>query len=262
MLKKYRKSLLTALYCGLFALSPAFAQEKGERPAPEIIREWVKAGIGYYEGNPITRKNPEKALGFFKKAARYDDPEALYYLAVMRQAGETVEPEDEMEYFKRSAEGGYPQAQTVMGVYHIYEALKHQPDSPLYTSEYKTAAEWLKPAAEAGEAEGQFWYGELLMKGLGMEKDQTAGWKWLQTSAEHGNVRSQSMLGAYYWQGTDTVKIDLEKAYQWMTIAKTNHHNKAEVFMERIAQKLTPEQVKIATAKAEAWLAKHPAPKN
>jgi uncharacterized caspase-like protein len=72
---------------------------------------------------------------------------------------------------------------------------------------------WLE-AAEAGDAEAQYYVGEIYEKGLGTEPDYAKAAEWYRRSAEQGYARAQTNLGFLYEQGLG-VEADPRQALEW-----------------------------------------------
>jgi len=75
-------------------------------------------------------------------------------------------------------------------------------------------------AAEQGDVESQFVVGGMLYKGLGVDADRRAGFKWLLQAAEQGKVSPESLnvIGGMYLRG-ELVPLNYLEAKKWLTLA-------------------------------------------
>ena len=73
------------------------------------------------------------------------------------------------------------------------------------------AAALYRQTAEGGVPEGQYEYGRCLLEGIGVEKDETAGFEWMQRAAEQDDLVAMERLGDCYAQGSGT-PCDLARA--------------------------------------------------
>ena len=69
------------------------------------------------------------------------------------------------------------------------------------SGDYATAVIELEPAAEAGDAEAQFYMGTLREHGAGLPKDYGASLAWYRRAAEQGHVGAQFAIGLLYHDG-------------------------------------------------------------
>ena len=79
-------------------------------------------------------------------------------------------------------------------------------------------AAFLREAAEAGVAEAQALYAQLLLDGDGVARDERAAVGWFQRSARQGNVMAVNMLGRCHDLGWG-VAIDKARAADYYEIA-------------------------------------------
>ncbi len=60
--------------------------------------------------------------------------------------------------------------------------------------------EW-RPLAEQGNAQAQFYLGDIYEWGLGVPQDYTEAVKWYRKAADQGHADAQSLLGDMYYEG-------------------------------------------------------------
>ncbi len=72
---------------------------------------------------------------------------------------------------------------------------------------------WLTPA-EGGDAEAQFYVGQIFEKGLGVPPDYPSAAQWYRRAAEQGYASAQINLGSLYETGRG-VERDAQEALRW-----------------------------------------------
>lgn len=80
--------------------------------------------------------------------------------------------------------------------------------------ELSKALRELKPLAENGHAEAQYWLAHMYIRGHGAPQDYTAAAKWYRRAAEQGYPKAQYSLGGLYAFGKGVPK-DHAKAVEW-----------------------------------------------
>ncbi|WP_296612412.1 tetratricopeptide repeat protein [Sphingomonas sp.] len=76
----------------------------------------------------------------------------------------------------------------------------------------------LRQRAESGEAEAQALYGQLLLDGNGVAKDEAAGFAWFNRAAAQGHLMALNMVGRCYDLGW-SVAVDKTRAADCYRIA-------------------------------------------
>ena len=84
--------------------------------------------------------------------------------------------------------------------------------------DYATALEHFRPLAEQGNAEAQYYLGEMYLGGSGLARNSITGVKWTRLSAEQGLGNSYFNLGFAYHVGSGVPK-DFLLAYKWYNLA-------------------------------------------
>jgi TPR repeat protein len=107
-----------------------------------------------------------------------------------------------MDYFRRSAELGYPQAQVVLGYFYETGAIVAQDSTQ--------AADWYKKAARQDDHLADWLVGRLYYTGNGVPRDLNAAESWLQKSANQGDPFGQYLLGLVRLE-----RNDYSKAADW-----------------------------------------------
>ena len=76
------------------------------------------------------------------------------------------------------------------------------------------AAPWVESAARYGVVEAQLRFGQMLLDGAGVARDEAAALAWFQRAAKQGAPEAMNMVGRCYENGWG-VESDLETAAQW-----------------------------------------------
>ena len=91
-------------------------------------------------------------------------------------------------------------------------------------SDYATALRELKPLAEEGHAEAQFWLGKMYNRGDGVPQNYKTALKWWTRAAEQGLAEHQYNLGwRIFFNGRGLPKND-KTAFKWFTRAAEQGH--------------------------------------
>lgn len=131
------------------------------------------------------------------------------------------------------------------------------------SQDYQQAANWYQKAAEQGNAGAQEFLGMLYGNGDGVPKDLRQAAYWLRKAAEQGRVKAQVMLGSMYTFGVG-VPLDWALAYALFSHAAANgdedEDEDASTRKEIVAKMMTPEQIKEGEAIASQWKVGQPFP--
>lgn len=99
------------------------------------------------------------------------------------------------------------------GIKAVDEQLKSAKDS--YSKKnYAEALHLFRELADQGNAEAQYYLGEIYFFGNGVEKDSAEAIKWYERSANQGDANAQNQLGYLYRSGRD-VEQNLDEAKKW-----------------------------------------------
>ena len=86
--------------------------------------------------------------------------------------------------------------------------------NPYFDGDYATTLAKITPLAEAGDAEAQYWLGDMYDHGRGVDEDDAEAVKWYRLAAEQGNADAQYDLGRMYDWGYGVEQDDAE-AVKW-----------------------------------------------
>jgi len=93
--------------------------------------------------------------------------------------------------------------------------------------EYKKAFTLYEQAAKSGDTTAQNALSYLYFNGIGTQKSQEEGLKWLQNAAKSGDVQAALDLGMMYIAG-ENVSQDFKKAAKWLQIAAEKGNSEAQ----------------------------------
>jgi TPR repeat protein len=168
-----------------------------------------------------------KALRLCRPLAEQGDAKAQYALGFMYTNGEGVQ-EDHTEaalLYRQAANQGYAVAQSTLGF--MYNFGRGVPQ------DYAEAEKWYRKAAEQGDAFGQSYLGFMYELGDGLPRNDVLAHMWFSLAAAHSRADF-----ADYGNMADLM----------YDAAKSN----AEM-RDRLANKMTPEQIAEAQRLAREW---------
>jgi hypothetical protein len=154
--------------------------------------------------------------------------------------------------------------------------------------DYQTALGLWQPLADQGNADAQYFIGEMYEDGHGVKQDDTEAMKWLQKAADQGDDAAQYAVAVGYSSGNGVkqdfaeafkwfqkvadkgdkaarfdvasayhdgrgVKQDLVQAYMWCSLAAAAGDAMAGAMIGDYATNMTPEQIAEAKHLAAAW---------
>ena len=203
-----------------------------------------------------TDEDLTEAAGWLSMAAGKEHKHALYSLGMLYLQGRGVEQDDAQAFglFVRSHQKGNPYASYELGK--LYEAGRGtEQDGEMADNCYRVAfLGFLKMEKESRD--DNLWYriGCMYLRGIGTERDVTAGEKYLKKASEYGNTHADYMLGKLYAEGTLAAK-DMEKALYYLHRAAQAGNSSAQYRLGRIyledGQKDIPQAVRFLTLAAE-----------
>ncbi len=154
-----------------------------------------------------------------------------------------------LQEFKPLAEKGHAKAQLALG--HMYELGRGVPQDSA------EAVKWYRKAAEQGHAAALYDLGLMYASGLGVPQDYADAAKWYRKAADKGFATAMLSLGFMYTAGQG-VPQDLVSAWIWFDRAASRYppgpnRNEAARARNRVAAKMTPEQIAEAQRLAQEW---------
>jgi len=118
--------------------------------------------------------------------------------------------------------------------------------------DYQQASRWYQVAAEQGQPEAEYNLGVLYFEGQGVMQDFRIAARWYRLAAEQGERDAQFNLAGLYASGRGVAE-DYLTAYQWLEVAAGAGEPDASKAQERIAGKMTSQQIHQARGLATAW---------
>lgn len=226
--------------------------KKPSKEANDIFQH----GHDIYHGEPtFMNRHFRVAAELFGEAANLGHPEAIYYLASMYDSGQGVTEDQEYakELYMQAAQMGHPDSQMIVGMLYVFEAYNHKPGSAEEAKALELAAKWMKVPAQKGLSEAEFFYGDMLVKGAGIPKNEKLGIDYLTRSAKQNNPNGQAMLGVDYWQGNGVEKNNVT-ALKWLLLSHYGKNDNAPKLIALVAKEMTQEDKQKATKEAQAWI--------
>lgn len=177
------------------------------------------------------------------------DPAAIYADAVeLLQTGQAEAGAAEMQ---RAAEAGHPMAQ-----YRL--ALAYERGEGVGV-DLAAARIWTERAAASGVAMAMHNLGVYNARGEGAARDEAAAFRWFRQAAEFGVPDSQYNLGILYERGRG-VSEDKSEALFWFLLAARQGDAQATARVAELEAVLTPEDVRQARARVDAFRPRGGAP--
>ena len=115
------------------------------------------------------------------------------------------------------------------------------------------AAKWYGLAAHQDHAAAQFKLG-VLDTGRGVRQDPNEAVRWYRRAADKALPAAQFNLGLMYARGNG-VPQDYLAAHMWANLAGARGHEKARDLRDRIAARMSVEQIAAAQRAAREWRA-------
>ncbi len=173
--------------------------EAGQAEASTKLGDYHLFGIG-----PL-RRDPDRAVAYFRAGAEGGDPAAIMTLGLLHRIGMGV-PRDTsqmIQLMRQAADGGYHFAQFRLGqIYLTGEGIPGGADESLGIPDRAAAARYLSMAAEQGNIEAVLELAKLHSEvdgpGTGDPEQQ---FRWTQAAVEAGFPDAISALGFLYERG-------------------------------------------------------------
>jgi TPR repeat protein len=120
---------------------------------------------------------------------------------------------------------------------------------------YAEAVKWYRLAAEQGFPKAMSNLGQMYSKGKGVPKDFALAVQWYQVAADEDLPEAQYNLGVMYKEGQG-VPRDLVQAHMWFNLAAGNGHEDALRARSMVAKMMTASQIAEAQHLARTWVHK------
>lgn len=199
-----------------------------------------------------TRRDPMKAIQWYKRAATLGDTPAMYKMGMILLKGllgQPRNPREAVSWLKRAAERAdkeNPHALHELGL--LYESARPE-DHILRDEQY--AYQLFHQAAELGYKYSQFRLGSAFEYGaLGLPIDQRQSIAWYSRAAALGEHQSELALSGWYLTGAEgLVKQSDQEAFLWARKAAMSGLPKAEFAMGYFAEQGIGTSVDVEEAK-------------
>ncbi len=155
-------------------------------------------GVLYDAGLGVPR-DFEKAVNWYRKAAKQGSVEAQHNLGVMYDLGKGVPQSYSMaaEWYRQAANQGFVESQNSLGM--MYELGQGVPQ------DYKQAVEWYRKAAARGNTESQHSLGMMYELGQGVPQDYKAAAEWYAKAGDKKNLAAVQAKAA--GKPADTARV-------------------------------------------------------
>ncbi len=118
------------------------------------------------------------------------------------------------------------------------------------------AMKWFGMAAGEGHPEAMYRLAVMHANGWGVPMNEVAAAGFYRLSAGFGYIPAQSAMGFCYKHGAGVEK-DLVRAYMWFGVAANNEDLSAAAERDKVADRLTPEELQEGKDALAAYLASH-----
>lgn len=199
-----------------------------------------------------TPRDDARAAFWYGRAAASGNAGAQYSLGTLYRNGWGV-PQDyaqALSWYRLAAAQGFALAQNNIGA--MYEKGLGVPGDDA------EAVRWYQLAAQNGSAMAQFNLGLMVQNGRGGPADAIEARRWFELAAERGVAQAQNQLGILYATGTGGLARDDIQALKWFILGTANALDDELRALtlknrERVASRMTPEQLAEAETLARAW---------
>lgn len=177
-----------------------------------------------------TRKEPQRAAAFYRKAASLGDTAAMYKLGTILLRGSlgmNPNPREAVGWLKRAAEQADEENPHAL---HELAVLHEQPQSQVVPYDPAYAKELYTRAAHLGYTHAQYKLGQCYEYGaLTCPTDPRRSIAWYTKAAERGHPEAELALSGWYLTGSEGVlKQSDAEAYLWARRAGNKGLSKAE----------------------------------
>lgn len=222
--------------------------EQGDTRAQFVL------GSMYAEGKGVSQDEAE-AVRWYRRAGEEGLVGVQLLLGTMYDSGKGVSQDyaEAARWYRLAAEQGDARAQVNLG--YMYSQGRG------VSQDYAEALRWFRQAAEQGNAKGQTRLGIMYEQGYGVPQDYAEALRWYRQAAAQGNAFAQASLGFMHYLGKG-VSQDYVQAHKWFSLAaprfsssERDSQDRAMQFREKVASKMTPEQLAEAQRLAREWKA-------
>jgi TPR repeat protein len=123
----------------------------------------------------------------------------------------------------------------------------------------EAANQWLLKAGEQGSPEAMLRLSANYFQGKGVSADPQQGLKWATRAAALGFAPAQYRLGRLYYEG-EIVKRDYPQAYQWFSLAQRSGHRDAKALLSELEIFMSAEERRQGRQRLEQYTSGQPLP--
>jgi TPR repeat protein len=218
--------------------------EKEYSPAESNLGAMYAEGLG-------VEKDAQKAVFWWRKAAKENDPKAVYNLAMAYSDGKGVDKDDKQAvyWFRKAAYMGSNFAQYNLAVMYALGKGTERDD--------KQALYWYRKSAGLGNPDAAYNLGVMYERGVGVPKGGKEVVYWYCKGATRGSKEALESLASMYADGADRPNYHAVAYACWLFGLPTRSNlATAELERENIERPLTQEQRDRAHAAARTWLSR------
>lgn len=177
-----------------------------------------------------TRRDPQRASAFYRKAASLGDTAAMYKLGMillLGSLGEQKNPREAINWLRRAAEQADEENPHAL---HELAMLHEMQNSQLVIHDPACAKSLYEQAARLGYTQSQYKLGQCFEYGtLTCPVDPRRSIAWYTKAAEKGDAEAELALSGWYLTGSEGVlKQSDSEAYLWARKAANKGLSKAE----------------------------------
>lgn len=262
-LKWWRMAAERGHATAVLRIGQAYSGQFREADFPQVPEEgdfkWVRmaaeqgdAGVQYYlgclygaGGAPVKAAYwTRKAMKQYREAAERGDAKAQHQLGTIYGLGQCVARDFVLaaKWHRKAADQGVQSWDTFHWAYHNYLDEEYGSTHSEMVEAWGEAVERWHDAAEQGDADAQYWLGEIYERGMGVKKDEAEASKWYRKAFERRREaveHEQSDADARYWLGRlyyegKGVEEDDAKAAEWFLKAADQGHADAQYRLGRL----------------------------
>ena len=162
---------------------------------------------------------------------------------------QTRSAEDNYIRCKQAADQGDSMAQYFVGqMYRKGDGVEKNPEQ---------AVLWYRKAADQDNVPALYNLGWMYDLGEGVPRNLDEAISWYKKAARQGDQYAPFNIGTMHYSGRDLPK-NVEKALFWFDVAILNGNEKGRKWRDKIAKKMSPEQLDQANARLQAWKTESP----
>lgn len=207
---------------------------------------FINLGGVCFAQTTMQKQEDTQAAQIAVQKAEQGDAKAQYDLGMVYIKGQDVQQNYQAakEWLEKSAAQDYPPALSFLGT--MYQ------NGLGVGQNYAKALDFLSRAALRGDIDAMTSLGLMYSEGEGLERNFSKALEYLKPAANAGNWSAQYTLGAMYADGRG-VPQDYVEAHKWFNILAAVGFEQVIETRNRLAKKMTPEQIAEAQRLAREW---------